>query len=217
MSSLKNKSEMKVSVYNIKGESTGRSIELPDEVFGIEPHEHSVWLDVKRYLLAQRQGTHKSKERSEMSGSTRKLHKQKGTGGSRKGDINSPVFRGGGRIFGPRPRNYDISVNAKVKKLARRSALSAKAQAGAIMVVEDFTFEAPKTSAFLAILRSLNVADKKPLTVLGDYDNTLYKSCRNIDKASIAPATDLNTYQIMNAGAVIITESAVQKITENCE
>jgi len=217
MSSLKNKSEMKVSIFNIKGESTGRSIELPDEVFGIEPHEHSVWLDVKRYLLAQRQGTHKSKERSEMSGSTRKLHKQKGTGGSRKGDINSPVFRGGGRVFGPRPRNYDISVNAKVKKLARRSALSAKAQAGAIMVIEDFTFEAPKTSAFLDILRSLNVADKKPLTVLGEYDKTLYMSCRNIDKASIAPATDLNTYQIMNAGTVIITESAVQKITENCE
>ena len=208
---------MKVSVYNIKGEATGRSIELPEEVFGIEPHEHSVWLDVKRYLAAQRQGTHKSKERREISGSTRKLHKQKGTGGSRKGDINSPVFRGGGRVFGPRPRNYDIQVNAKVKRLARRSALSAKAQSGAIVVVEDFSFDSPKTSAFLDILRSLNVADKKPLTVLGEYDKTLYLSCRNLDKAVIAPATDLNTYQIMNAGAVIITESAVQKITENCE
>jgi large subunit ribosomal protein L4 len=217
MSSLKNKSEMKVSVYNIKGEATGRSIELPEEVFGIEPHEHSVWLDVKRYLAAQRQGTHKSKERREISGSTRKLHKQKGTGGSRKGDINSPVFRGGGRVFGPRPRNYDIQVNAKVKRLARRSALSAKAQSGAIVVVEDFSFDSPKTSAFLDILRSLNVADKKPLTVLGEYDKTLYLSCRNLEKAVIAPATDLNTYQIMNAGAVIITESAVQKITENCE
>lgn len=139
---------MKVSVYNIQGEATGRKIDLPDEVFGIEPHEHSVWLDVKRYLAAQRQGTHKSKERSEMSGSTRKLHKQKGTGGSRKGDINSPVFRGGGRVFGPRPRNYDITVNAKVKRLARRSALSAKAQAGSIIVVEDFTLETPKSSAF---------------------------------------------------------------------
>lgn len=208
---------MKVSVYNIKGESTGRSIELPEEVFGIEPHEHSVWLDVKRYLAAQRQGTHKSKERREISGSTRKLHKQKGTGGSRKGDINSPVFRGGGRVFGPRPRNYDIQVNAKVKRLARRSALSAKAQAGSIVVIEDFTFETPKTSAFLDILRSLNVADKKPLTVLGEYDKTLYLSCRNLEKAAIAPATDLNTYQIMNAGAVIITESAVQRITENCD
>jgi large subunit ribosomal protein L4 len=216
MSSSKNKSKMKVSVYNIKGEATGRSIELPEEVFGIEPHEHSVWLDVKRYLAAQRQGTHKSKERREISGSTRKLHKQKGTGGSRKGDINSPVFRGGGRVFGPRPRNYDIQVNAKVKRLARRSALSAKAQTGSIVVVEDFTFDTPKTSAFLNILRLLNVADKKPLTVLGEYDKTVYLSCRNLDKASIAPATDLNTYQIMNAGAVIITESAVQKIAENC-
>lgn len=207
---------MKVSVYNIKGEATGRSIELPEEVFGIEPHEHSVWLDVKRYLAAQRQGTHKSKERREISGSTRKLHKQKGTGGSRKGDINSPVFRGGGRVFGPRPRNYDIQVNAKVKRLARRSALSAKAQAGSIVVVEDFTFDTPKTSEFLNILRLLKVEDKKPLTVLGDYDKTLYLSCRNLEKAAIAPATDLNTYQIMNAGAVIITESAVQKIAENC-
>ncbi|MCB0522892.1 MAG: 50S ribosomal protein L4 [Saprospiraceae bacterium] len=208
---------MKVSVYNIQGEATGRKIDLPDEVFGIEPHEHSVWLDVKRYLAAQRQGTHKSKERSEMSGSTRKLHKQKGTGGSRKGDINSPVFRGGGRVFGPRPRNYDITVNAKVKRLARRSALSAKAQAGSIIVVEDFTLETPKSSAFLAILQSLKVADKKPLTVLGDYDQTLYLSCRNLAKADIAPATDLNTYQIMNAGSVVITESAIQKIKENCE
>ena len=208
---------MKVSVYNIQGEATGRKIDLPDEVFGIEPHEHSVWLDVKRYLAAQRQGTHKSKERSEMSGSTRKLHKQKGTGGSRKGDINSPVFRGGGRVFGPRPRNYDITVNAKVKRLARRSALSAKAQAGSIIVVEDFTLETPKSSAFLAILQSLKVADKKPLTVLGDYDQTLYLSCRNLAKADIAPATDLNTYQIMNTGSVVITESAIQKIKENCE
>ncbi len=207
---------MKVSVYNIKGETTGRSVELPDEVFGIEPHEHSVWLDVKRYLAAQRQGTHKSKERSEISGSTRKLHKQKGTGGSRKGDINSPVFRGGGRVFGPRPRNYDIQVNAKVRRLARRSALSAKAAAGNIMVVEDFKLDAPKTKDFQNILNALKVADKKPLTVLSDYDKTLYLSCRNIEKASIAPAADLNTYQIMQAGAVVIAESAIEKIKENC-
>lgn len=207
---------MKVSVYNIKGESTGRSVELPEEIFGIEPHEHSVWLDVKRYLAAQRQGTHKSKERSEISGSTRKLHKQKGTGGSRKGDINNPLYRGGGRVFGPRPRNYDIQVNAKVRRLARRSALSAKAKAGGIIVVEDFTFEAPKTKDFQNILTALKVADKKPLTVLGSYDKTLYLSCRNIEKASIAPASDLNTYQIMQAGAVVITESAIDKIKENC-
>ena len=207
---------MKVSVYNIKGETTGRSVELPEEVFGIEPHEHSVWLDVKRYLAAQRQGTHKSKERSEISGSTRKLHKQKGTGGSRKGDINSPVFRGGGRVFGPRPRSYDIQVNAKVRRLARRSALSAKAAAGNIMVVEDFKLDAPKTKDFQNILNALKVADKKPLTVLSDYDKTLYLSCRNIEKASIAPAADLNTYQIMQAGAVVIAESAIEIIKENC-
>ncbi len=207
---------MKISVYNINGESTGRSVELPDEVFGIEPHEHSVWLDVKRYLAAQRQGTHKSKERSEISGSTRKLHKQKGTGGSRKGDINNPLYRGGGRVFGPRPRQYDIQVNAKVRRLARRSALSAKAKAGSIMVVEDFVFEVPKTKAFNDILKALQVADKKPLMVLGNYDKMLYLSCRNIDKAAIAPATDLNTYQIMQAGSVVITESAIEKIKENC-
>jgi large subunit ribosomal protein L4 len=208
---------MQISVYNIQGESTGRSVTLPDEIFGIEPHEHSVWLDVKRYLNAQRQGTHKSKERSEISGSTRKLHKQKGTGGSRKGDINNPLYRGGGRVFGPRPRNYDIQVNAKVRRLARRSALSAKAKAGNIFIVEDFSFDAPKTSQFLAILNALNVADKKPLTVTGAYDKMLYLSCRNIAKATIAPATDLNTYQIMQAGALVIAESAIEKIKENCD
>ena len=207
---------MQVTVYNTKGEATGRTIELPEDVFGIDPHEHSVWLDVKRYLNAQRQGTHKSKERSEISGSTRKLHKQKGTGGSRKGDINSPVFRGGGRVFGPRPRNYDIHVNAKVRRLARRSALSAKAASGSIVVVEDFTFDAPKTKAFSNVLLALKVADKKPLTVTGAYDKMLYLSCRNIDKASIAPATDLTTYQIMKSGALVISESAVAAITENC-
>lgn len=208
---------MKISVYNIQGEATGRTVELPDNVFGIEPHEHSVWLDVKRFLAAQRQGTHKSKERSEMSGSTRKLHKQKGTGGSRKGDINNPLYRGGGRVFGPRPRNYDIQVNAKVRRLARRSALSAKAKAGEIVVVEDFSFETPQTKQFQQILHALKVADKKPLTVLGSYDKTLYLSCRNIPKAGIAPAQDLNTYQIMNAGALVIAESAIEKIKESCD
>jgi large subunit ribosomal protein L4 len=207
---------MKLSVYNTQGQDTGRSVELPDDVFAIEPHEHSVWLDVKRYLNAQRQGTHKSKERSEMSGSTRKLHRQKGTGGSRKGDINNPLYRGGGRVFGPRPRNYDISVNAKVKRLARRSALSAKAQAGSIIVVEDFTFDAPKTSAFRTVLEALKIADKKPLTVTAEYDKMLYLSCRNIEKAQIAPAKDLNTYQIMNAGAIVISESAIAQIKESC-
>ncbi len=207
---------MKVSVFNIKGEATGRTVELPEAVFGIEPHEHSVWLDVKRYLAAQRQGTHKSKERSELSGSTRKLHKQKGTGGSRKGDINSPIFRGGARVFGPRPRNYDIDVNAKVRRLARRSALSAKATAGSIIVVEDFNFEAPKTSAFIQFLSAIKAADRKSLTVLGEYNQNVYLSCRNIAKAAIAPAQDLNTYQIMNAGVLVIAESAIKKIEEFC-
>jgi large subunit ribosomal protein L4 len=207
---------MQAIVYNVKGQSTGRSVELPDEVFGIEPHEHSMWLDVKRYLNAQRQGTHKSKERWELSGSTRKLHKQKGTGGSRKGDINSPTFRGGARVFGPRPRNYDIQVNAKVKALARRSAFASKAQSGSLVIVEDFKLDAPKTSAFLNILNALQVADKKPLTVLGDYDKTLYLSCRNLPMASIAPASDLNTYQILRAGSIVISESAIAKIKASC-
>lgn len=207
---------MKFTVYNTKGQDTGRTIELPDEVFGIEPHEHSVWLDVKRYLNAQRQGTHKSKERSEMSGSTRKLHRQKGTGGSRKGDINNPLYRGGGRVFGPRPRNYDIQVNAKVRRLARRSALSAKAQAGNIVVVEDFRLDEPKTKDFQAILQALQVADKKPLTVLSAYDKTLYLSCRNLPQAGIMPAQDLNTYEVLKAGALVLTESAIEKIKEFC-
>jgi large subunit ribosomal protein L4 len=185
-------------------------------VFGIEPHEHSVWLDVKRYLNAQRQGTHKSKERSEISGSTRKLHRQKGTGGSRKGDINNPLYRGGGRVFGPRPRNYDIQVNAKVRRLARRSALSAKAKAGHIVVVEDFRFDAPKTRDFQAILQALQVADKKPLTVLANYDKMLYLSCRNLPSAAITPAQDLNTYELLKAGALVVTESAIEKIKEFC-
>lgn len=207
---------MKLEIYNIKGEATGRSIELPEEVFGIEPHEHSVWLDVKRYLAAQRQGTHKSKERSEMSGSTRKLHRQKGTGGSRKGDINNPLYRGGGRVFGPRPRNYDIQVNAKVKRLARRSALSEKALSGNIVIVEDFTLDTPKTKSFLTILQALQVAHKKTLTVTGQYDKTLYLSSRNLPTAEIAPAKDLNTYQIMRAGTLVLSESAIEKIKETC-
>ena len=207
---------MKVTVYNTQGQDTGRTIELPEEVFGIEPHEHSVWLDVKRYLNAQRQGTHKSKERSEISGSTRKLHRQKGTGGSRKGDINNPLYRGGGRVFGPRPRNYDIQVNAKVRRLARRSALSAKAKAGHIIVVEDFRFDAPKTKDFQAILQALQVADKKPLTVLAQYDQMLYLSCRNLPQAAITPAQDLNTYELLKAGSLVVTESAIEKIKEFC-
>lgn len=208
---------MKLEIYNINGQSTGRSVDLPAEVFGIEPNEHVVWLDVKRYLAAQRQGTHKAKERGEIKGSTRKLHRQKGTGGSRKGSIKNPLFKGGGRIFGPRPRKYDIKLNQKVKELARRSALSAKAKDGAIVVVEDFTFDAPKTKAFTSVLNALNLADKKTLTVLPDYDKTLYMSARNIQGADIAPASDLNTYRIMRANTMVISESAVEKLKTICE
>lgn len=207
---------MQVNVYNIKGELLGRTVELPDEVFGVEPHEHSVWLDVKRYLAAQRQGTHKSKERSEMSGSTRKLHRQKGTGGSRKGDINNPLYRGGGRVFGPRPRNYDIQVNAKVRRLARRSALSAKAATGNIIVVEDIQLEAPRTKMMAEIFRMLNVGDQRALFVTPQYDKTLYLACRNLPKKVIAPAQDLNTYQIMAANTIVVSESAIEAIKENC-
>lgn len=207
---------MQVKVYNIKGEVTDRELTLPADIFGIEPHEHSVWLDVKRYLAAQRQGTHKSKERRELTGSTRKLHKQKGTGGSRKGDINSPIFRGGARVFGPRPRDYDIKVNAKVRSLARRSALSAKAAAGHIVIVEDFTFDAPKTSAFRSIMAALQVGDKRLLTIIGEHDKAVYLSGRNLPKVVITPAKDLNTYQIMQAGVVVIAEGAIKGIQENC-
>lgn len=207
---------MQVKVYNIKGEATDRTVDLPAEVFGIDPHEHSVWLDVKRYLNAQRQGTHKSKERNELTGSTRKLHKQKGTGGSRKGDINSPTFRGGARVFGPRPRNYDIKVNAKVRSLARRSALSAKAATGSIMIVEDFALETPKTKAFRDIMLALQVGEQRLLAITGEHDKTLYLSCRNLPKVNITPAKDLNTYQIMQAGVVVIAENAIKGIIENC-
>lgn len=207
---------MQVKVYNINGEATDRTVDLPAEVFGIEPHEHSVWLDVKRYLNAQRQGTHKSKERNELTGSTRKLHKQKGTGGSRKGDINSPTFRGGARVFGPRPRDYDIKVNAKVRSLARRSALSAKAAAGNIMIVADFALETPKTKAFQDIIRALQIGNQRLLAITGEHDKTLYLSCRNLPKVAITPAKDLNTYQIMQAGVVVIAENAIKGILENC-
>jgi large subunit ribosomal protein L4 len=207
---------MTVEVYKINGQPTGKSVNLPDEVFGIEPNEHVVWLDVKRFLAAQRQGTHKSKERWELSGSTRKLHKQKGTGGSRKGDINSPTFRGGARVFGPRPRKYDIRLSKNVRALARRSALSAKAAAGHIIIVEDFTFDAPKTKAFVSVLKSLNADTGRSLTVTGDHDKTLYMSCRNIENAEIVNAKDITTYQVVKAGKVLIAESAVAVLIENC-
>lgn len=206
---------MRLEVYNIQGNSTGRSVDLPDEVFGIEPNEHAVWLAVKAYLANQRQGTHKSKERSEMSGSTRKLHRQKGTGGSRKGDINNPLYKGGGRVFGPKPRDYSQKVNKKVNRLARKSALSDKAANGNIIVLEDFSFDAPKTKAYLDIIKGLNLTDKKTLLVTGDYEKNVYLSSRNIPKTSVTRAQDLNTYEVMYANTLIVSEGALKTIAAN--
>ena len=203
---------MEVSVFNIKGEDTGRKLTLSDNVFGIEPKDHAIYLDVKQYLAAQRQGTAKSKERSEMSGSTRKLGRQKGGGGARRGDINSPVLVGGARVFGPRPRVYDLKVNKKVKALARRSALSYKVQENALIVVEDFTFEAPKTKSFVEIVNNLKIADKKVLMVLSGSNKNVYLSARNLQRAKVAIASDINTYGVLNAGVLVVPESAVAQI-----
>ncbi len=203
---------MEVSVFNIKGEDTGRKVTLNDSVFGIEPNDHAIYLDVKQYLAAQRQGTAKSKERSEMSGSTRKLGRQKGGGGARRGDINSPVLVGGARVFGPKPRDYSFKLNKKTKSLARRSALSYKAQEGAIVVVEDFAFDAPKTKAFLEIANNLKVADKKSLFVLPESNKNVYLSARNIQKAKVAIAANINTYGILDATTMVVTENALPLI-----
>lgn len=205
---------MKLEVLNIQGEKTGRSVDLPDSVFGIEPNEHAVYLAVKLYLANQRQGTHKAKERSEVSGSTRKLHRQKGTGGSRKGDINNPLYRGGGRVFGPRPRSYSFSLNKKVKLLARRSALSAKAAAGQILVVEDFTFDSPRTKKFLEIMQKLGLSGKKTVFVTSDMEKEVLLSSRNVPKTQVTRATDLNTYQVLNSSALVLSEGAIGKIVE---
>lgn len=205
---------MKVDVLNIQGQPTGRSIDLPDNIFGIEPNEHAVWLDVKQYLANQRQGTHKSKERNEIAGSTRKLHRQKGTGGSRKGDIKNPLFRGGGRVFGPRPRSYRSKLNKKVKQLARYSALSSKAKAGDVMVVEDFSFDAPKTRAYKDLLIGLNLSEKKSMLITADKENEVLLSSKNVPRTSVMRAQDLNTYQVLNNGVLVICEGAVQKINE---
>ena len=205
---------MEVNVLNIKGEATGKVVTLNESVFGIEPNDHAIYLDVKQYLAAQRQGTAKSKERSEMSGSTRKLGRQKGGGGARRGDINSPVLVGGARVFGPKPRNYDFKLNKKVKQLARRSALSYKAQENAIIVVEDFTFETPSTKSFVALLEAVKVADKKALVVVAGADKNVYLSGRNIKKAQVAAAANINTYGVLNAGAMVVTESALNVISE---
>ncbi len=205
---------MEVAVYNIKGEDTGRKVTLNDSVFAIEPNEHVLYLAVKQYLANQRQGTHKSKERSEVSGSTRKLHKQKGGGGARIGDINSPLLRGGGRVFGPRPRDYRFKLNKKVKLLARRSALSVKAMDNQIKVVEDFTFEAPKTKEFVNFAKNIQTAGKKTLLVLSAQDKNVYLSARNLPNVEIITASDLNTYKILNNKSLVLSESSVAVINE---
>ena len=205
---------MELAIYNIKGEDTGRKAVLNDEVFAIDVNEHAIYLDVKQFLANQRQGTHKSKERSEVSGSTRKLHKQKGGGGSRIGDINSPVLVGGGRVFGPRPRDYRFKLNKKLKNLARRSALSLKAKEGQITIVEDFTLEAPKTKSFLAIEQGLKVNDKRVLFVTSAVDANVALSARNIPETRVMRAADLNTYAVMNNKAMVITESGLEIVNK---
>ena len=206
---------MKVAVLDIKGKETGRKVELSDDVFAIEPNEHAIYLDVKQYLAHQRQGTHKSKERAEVAGSTRKIKKQKGTGTARAGSIKSPVFRGGGRIFGPRPKDYTQKLNKNVKRLARRSALSIKSKENALVVVEDFNFEAPKTKEFVTFLTSLGLENKKSLIVLGDTNNNVYLSSRNLERSEVVTSSELNTYKIVNAKSLVLTESALEGIESN--
>ncbi len=201
---------MELAVYNIKGEDTGKKVTLNDEVFALaEPNEHAVYLDVKQYLANQRQGTHKAKERSEVSGSTKKLGRQKGGGGARHGDINSPVMIGGGRVFGPRPRNYSFKLNKKVKALARRSALTFKAQGGQIVVVEDFNFEAPKTKEFVNFAKNIKVYGEKTVLVLPSQNKNVYLSARNIEKTFVITAAELNTYRILDNKKLVVTESSV--------
>lgn len=203
---------MELSVLNIKGENTGRKVTLDESIFGIEPNEHVVYMDVRQYLANQRQGTHKSKERSEISGSTRKLGRQKGGGGARRGDINSPLLVGGARVFGPQPRDYRFKLNKKVKQLARRSALSQKALENAIVVVEDFNFEAPSTKAYVEMLNNLKVSEKKQLLVLPSANKSVYLSARNLKGSQVAIASDINTYVIMNADVLVIAESSLDVI-----
>ena len=210
---------MEVAVYNIKGEDTGRKINLKDEVFARDLSEgnadHTLWLDVKQFLGIQRQGTHKSKERSEISGSTRKLGRQKGGGGARRGDINSPLLRGGATVFGPRPRDYRSKLNKKMKQLARKIALTSKAQDGVIFVVENFNFDKPSTKGWVNIAKNFKVADKKTLLVMNDLDNNVLLSVRNVPNALMMQAIDLNAYSLLNNDAIIMTEGSVELINEN--
>lgn len=203
---------MDINVLDIKGQETGRKVTLSESIFGIEPNDHVIYLDVKQYMADQRQGTHKSKERSEVSGSTRKLGRQKGGGGARRGDINSPVLVGGGRVFGPKPRDYRFKLNKKVKNLARRSALSYKAQEQAILVVEDFNFDAPKTKDFVNIAKNLKVDGKKLLLLLPEANKNVFLSARNLQKAHVMVAKDVNTYKILDADVLIVTENSLKAV-----
>ncbi|WP_126246769.1 50S ribosomal protein L4 [Chitinophaga rhizosphaerae] len=208
---------MQLDILNIEGKKTGRTIELPEEIFGVEPNNHVIYLAVKQYLAAQRQGTHKVKTRAEVKGASRKLHKQKGTGGSRKGNIRNPLYKGGGTIFGPKPHGYDIKLNRKVKDLAKISALSTKAKAGSIIIVEDLQLDAPKTKQFKSILSNLNinVDGKKTLVVLPEYNDNVYLSLRNIPTVDSTVLSDVNTYEIMNSNFLVLTESAAKIFAED--
>ncbi|OEK03546.1 50S ribosomal protein L4 [Roseivirga sp. 4D4] len=203
---------MEIAVLKNSGEDTGRKVSLSDDIFAIEPNDHAIYLDVKQYLANQRQGTHKSKERAEISGSTRKIKKQKGTGTARAGSIKSPIFRGGGRVFGPRPRNYGFKLNKKLKALARKSALAYKAKDNNLMVLEDFSFDAPKTKDFVNVLNSLSVADKKTLFVVSNEDKNVAISGRNLQNTKVITADTLSTYDVLNADSLLISESSVEKI-----
>lgn len=203
---------MKVAVVDIKGKETSKKVDLNDSIFAIEPNDHAIYLDVKQYQAAQRQGTHKSKERSEIAGSTKKIRKQKGTGGARFGNIKNPLLRGGGRVFGPQPRDYDFKLNKKVKRLARKSALSYKAKENAITVLEDFNFDAPKTSQYVELLNNLKLNDKKTLVVLAGYDKNIYLSSRNLQSTRVVSVAELNTYDILNANNLVLVESSVKEV-----
>lgn len=206
---------MEVKVLDINGKETGRTVQLSDSVFAIEPNKHAIYLDVKQYLANQRQGTHKAKERNEVAGSTRKIKKQKGTGTARAGSAKSPVFKGGGTIFGPRPRNYSFKLNKSLKRLARKSAFSIKAQEQNLVVVEDFNFEAPSTKNFINVLKALGLENKKSLFVLGASNKNVYLSSRNLERASVVTSSELNTYGILHTNSLVLTEGSVEGIVEN--
>jgi large subunit ribosomal protein L4 len=208
---------MQVDVLNIKGQKTGRTVELPEEVFGVEPNDHVIYLAVKQYLGAQRQGTHKVKTRAEVKGASRKLHKQKGTGGARKGNIRNPLYKGGGTIFGPKPHGYDIKLNRKVKDLAKISALSYKAKENAIVVVEDITLDAPKTKQLVEVMGALNVANKKTILVLPEYNDNVYLSTRNVPNVAATLLADINTYEIVNADVLVLTENTAKIFADDNE